>query len=248
MKEIELIGKLRDGHVICCDVKHVSSWLSIRKQAPSLIVADPPYGRILNEPWDYADLDLWVNLVRDLSCFDVPIYWWGGIGKPNNRSFFEFILRVERETELRMFNLITWKKVRAYGKSNDYLFCREECAIFTVGGAPPKVFNIPLLDEKRGYPGYNAKYPAKSEFLRRSNVWCETEILRGKVHSAQKAPRVCQIPIEVHTKEGDLVLDLFAGSGETSVQAKMLGRKFLAVEIDRQEATKISKRLLGIHG
>ena len=50
---------------------------------------------------------------------------------------------------------------------------------------------------KRGYAGCNEKYPAKSEFLRRTNVWDDvTEILRGKVHVNQKPERLMEVPIE----------------------------------------------------
>jgi hypothetical protein len=51
----------------------------------------------------------------------------------------------------------------------------------------PRVFNVPLLDKKRGYTGYNKKYPAKSEFFMRSNVWTDvTEIVQEKLHPTQK--------------------------------------------------------------
>jgi DNA modification methylase len=97
------------------------------------------------------------------------------------------------------------------------------------------VFNIPLLDTKRGYAGYNKKYPAKSEFYRRTNVWMDvTEIMRGKVHPTQKAQRVIEIPIEVHTNPGEWVIDPFAGSGATGHAARKLGRKFVLIEKDEE--------------
>lgn len=234
------------GYVLCGRAEDAAAWLVDMHCIPAVVIADPPYGDILQgEVWeDKAELDNWIGIVRSIEQFKCPIYWWGGIGKPRNRPFFQFILGVELGlTQYRMRDLITWKKVRGFGKPKDYLFTREECAYLTFMGEMPAVFNIPLLDEKRGYAGYNAKYPAKSEYKRRSNVWVETELLRDKVHAAQKAPAVTRVPIEVHTKERELVLDLYSGSGETSVQAVHLDRTFIAVEKNLDIAHKIAKRL-----
>ncbi len=231
------------GYVLLGDVKEALPWCKDMQLTPTLSVADPPYGDIVNEPWDKADVPAWIDIVKMHQPWRCPIYWWGGIGKQGFRPFFEFILGVECYTQYRMRDLITWKKKRGYGKAKDYLFTREECAFLTFFGDEVITWNTPYLDEKRGYPGYNAKYPAKSEYKRRSNVWDETELLRDKLHPTQKAPRVCQIPIETHTNPGDLVLDLYSGSGETSVQALKLGRRFVAIERDKDMAVNICKRI-----
>jgi hypothetical protein len=171
-------------HVHTGDVKDVTHW-PIR---PALIIADPPYGDIVPEAWDKADVNAWIGLflaLHHITDPGVPIYWWGGIGKPKARAFFEFIVRAERETAWRMRDLITWKKKRAYGTEGDYLFTREECAIFVHGeakgakGAPPyRRFVKPYLTEKRGYDGFG-EHKAHSEYKRRSNVWDETELMSG---------------------------------------------------------------------
>jgi DNA modification methylase len=233
------------GYVLCGDVVEAADWLRDMHCKPALTIADPPYGDIVDETWDKADIDSWIKVIADLESFQCPIYWWGGIGKPNNRPFFEFIRRTELETNYRMRDLITWKKVRGYGRDTDYLFTREECAFLTLHGDKAPLFQVEgaRLSEKRGYPGYNKKYPAKSEYKRRSNVWCETELLRDKLHTAQKAPIVCKVPIAVHTVERELVLDLYSGSGETSVQTMRLDRTFVAVERDRDTANKIATRI-----
>jgi hypothetical protein len=81
---------------------------------------------------------------------------------------------VENRTGWSLGNHITWSKKRAYGTSWNYLFTREECAYLVNGDAKkPRKFTVPLRDEKRSYAGYSAKYPAKSEFYRRTNVWTD---------------------------------------------------------------------------
>lgn len=244
----------RDGVVLQADATSSKTLDYVRDLvAPGvgLIVADPPYGNIVSAAWDRAAdeaqfTDWMLSWTRDWSDLLLPggaMYVWGGVGKPGFRPFFRYLCEVEK-LGLSLANVITWKKKRAYGVSHNYLFTREECA-YLVKGDPkkPRCFHIPLLDEKRGYAGYNAKYPAKSEFLRRSNVWDESEVFRDKWHVCQKADRVSEIPIEVHTDPGEIVIDLFAGSASTSVACRKLGRTFLAIEQDGEEFSKIRQRL-----
>jgi DNA modification methylase len=206
-----------------------------------LIVTDPPYGRILNHDWDtswrYEDYVRLSDVIGELLKPGGTAYVWGGIGKPFDRPFLRWISQLEfLGNGLILYNLITWKKKRAYGKLRDYLFTREECAmlvkIATMGAPRPKTFNIPLLDKKRGYPGYNPKYPAKSEFLRVSNVWDDiSELFSGKIHEAEKPSALAERMIRTSSNPGDLVLDLFAGSGSTGIACENVGdRRCVLIE------------------
>lgn len=200
-----------------------------------LIIADPPYGGIVDESWDTVtsdDLICWTKRLATCLSKGGALYMWGGIGKPGNRPFYEFASRVERETPLSIANHITWSKKRAYGVQHNYLFTREELLYLCNGDVKkPRKFHVPLLEQKRGYSGYDEKHPAKSEFLRRTNVWMDvTEIFRGKVHPTQKPQRLHEIIIETHTDPGELVLDPFGGSGTTAMAAKKLGRDCVIIE------------------
>jgi site-specific DNA-methyltransferase (adenine-specific) len=156
-----------------------------------------------------------------------------------------YLCDVEIKDQFELANLITWKKRRAYGVQWNYLFTREELAYFVKGPMKkPRKFHVPLLDEKRGYAGYNAKYPAKSEFYRRSNVWTDiTELMRGKVHPTEKVQRLHEVMIEVHTDPGEWIIDPFAGSGVTGFAARKLGRRFALVESDPTIFDDMVKRL-----
>lgn len=212
----------------------------------ALTIADPPYGNIVADAWDDIDTDdrafctwmlEWTKVIADLSLSNSALYCWGGVGIPNFRPFYRYLVEVERETQYKLANHITWSKKRAYGVQHNYLFTREELAYLILGPdiKKPRKFTVPLLENKRGYAGYNEKYPAKSEFFRRTNVWMDiTEIFKGKVHTAQKPDRLHEIPIEIHTNPGEYVLDPFAGSGTTGRAARKLGRKFILVEQDRK--------------
>lgn len=130
--------------------------------------------------------------------------------------------------------------------------CTREHLYNVLAGQPPKagcdfrgIGKTSEFFEKRNIEITisDVKYPALSEYKRRGNVWDETELMRNKRHPCHKAPIVCKIPIEVHTNPGDLVLDLYAGSAETSVQALALGRKTIAVEGSEAEVSKIKEYL-----
>jgi len=208
---------------------------NVKKGTVPLIITDPPYGAILKNKWDqeWTIGDQW-KLTRLLDYLLMPggtAYIWGGIGRPGNRLFFRWLSLLEKKfPSLTLYNLITWRKKRAYGKKDDFLFTREECAMI-VKGQKPKTFHIPLLDEKRGYAGFNSLYPAKSEFLRRTNVWTDiTELFRGKIHDAEKPSRLAEVMIETSSNEGDTVFDLFAGSGSTGVAALNTHRNAVLIE------------------
>ena len=69
-----------------------------------------------------------------------------------------------------------------------------------------------------------------------TDVW--TDIHRIK-HNGFREDHPCQLPIQLlerilllTTNKGNIVLDLFAGTGVTAAAAKKLGRKFIAFEID----------------
>ncbi len=252
---IEKIEQFDDGYAILGDStsEEMRSAVTSLVGNVALVIADPPYGNIVTDKWDRVNTSdhefcgwmiSWTRLWTAALFPGGSMYVWGGIGKVGFRPFFRYLVTAEDVGKFELANLITWKKRRGYGKQRDYLFCREECAWFVKGDAKrPRLFNIPLLDEKRGYAGYNKKYPAKSEFLRRSNVWVEPELLRGKVHVAQKAQRVIEIPIEVHTQSGEYVIDPFGGAGTTALACRKLGRKFVVIERDEKIFDQMVDRL-----
>lgn len=217
-----------------------------------LTIADPPYGDIVAEDWDQTNGNTVAfvdnHIKQTKAIYAAPgctLYWFGGYGKPNVRPWYEWVLRIESETNWRMAMHLTWSKKRAYGVQHNYLSTREEIAYCVLGDIKkPRVFNVPLLNEKRGYDGYNLDYPAKSEFKRRTAVWTDiTEIFRGKVHPTQKPDELYKVIVNTSSNPGDTVFDPFAGSGVTGVVCRELGRKFVLVEREQQHVSTILNRL-----
>lgn len=226
----------------------------------NLVMTDPPYGNIVDDDWDQVGKDdirfcdwmlNWTNICSSYLDEGEAMYVWGGIGLPNFRPFYRYLVEVENQTGLKLANHITWKKKRAYGVQHNYIFTREELAYLLKGSdiKKPKKFNIPLLATKRGYAGYNAKYPAKSEFYRRTSVWDDvTEIFQGKIHTAQKPTQLYEIPILVHTDEKDIVFDPFAGSGTCALAAYANRRRFVVMERDKTIFDIMIKNILDTTG
>lgn len=205
-----------------------------------LLAIDPPFYGIVAEEWD----NQWSNVAEFVAWFAAilrafkpkmkprgSLVFFGGIGKHGERALFNSMDAIEGENLYTFRNLITWKKRRAYGKSHDYLFCREEIAWYSVSSARTEVtFNIPLLNEKRGYAGFNPKYQAKSEFKRVSNVWDDIPELMRPERTCQKPLPLMDRIIQTHSNPGDLVVDCFTGWGATGVSAVQNGRDFLGCE------------------
>ncbi len=208
-----------------------------------LVICDPWYGGIVGKK-DEADYLRWMRECEVRTTPSATICMFGGIGKRGNRPFLHFAYIVEEAfPEWQIKNWITWGKKRAYGVQDNYLWTREECLILTKG---EPVFNIPYLEEKRGYAGFNKKYPAKSEYLRRTNVWTDiTELFRGKIHECQKPDKLYQVLIETHSNPGDMVYDPCGGSLTTVRAAKACQRRYCVVEKDAASIEKAGYKVEG---
>ena len=239
MRKVEIFS---DGVAICGDCTDLSVIGEVKKclgdKMVNAVLTDPPYGNIVDETWDKwrntqtSFVDWMIKWTKEYTTFLISggaFYVWGGYGIPDFRPFFEYGIRVESETDLKISNFITWHKKRGYGVQKNFISTREEI-YYMVKGDPkkPAVFNIPFL-EKRLAP----KYRSSSGFYRRTNVWDDvTELFTKRMHPSQKPKRVYEIPLEVSTNPDDWVLDPFAGSMTTAWAARSIGRKWICIEKD----------------
>jgi DNA modification methylase len=68
----------------------------------------------------------------------------------------------------------------------------------------------------------------------------ETASKYGHSGFPEKLPETC---ILLSTKSGDVILDMFAGSGTTGIAAKNLNRNYIMIEKDNKSIEIIYKRL-----
>lgn len=238
---------------------------SLEDGSVHLAAFDPPFFGIVEDSWDnqWKTVDEYVDwMLRLLSKLrykltpDGSVVFFGGIGKHGHRPLFKLMEEIEEQrwldpkpgkvsSLLYYRNMITWSKRRGYGKEFDYLFCREEICWYSVSEERTKVvFNIPLTDTKRGYAGFNAKYPAKSEYKRVTNVWTDIPELMRPERNTQKPLPLMERIIKTHSNEGDLVVDMFCGWGTTGIAAVKLGRRFLGCEKIEADADAANQRCL----
>lgn len=125
----------------------------------------------------------------------------------NSRNLKDLQTEAEK-VGFRFHNLLIWDKGNA--TPNRWYMQAHECILFLRKG---KAFNINNL--------------GTSTLLRVPNI-------HGvKSHPTEKPVELMCIMIENSTKEGDIVLDPFIGSGTTAVAAKQLNRHFIGYEIDK---------------
>lgn len=218
-----------------------------------LFCIDPPYFGIVDEEWDNAwnSVDQYVEWMMYL--FKVAskkakpfgsLVFFGGIGSEGSRPLFRLMEALEKDKCWRYRNMITWKKRRAYGKSHDYLFCREEILWYSLSGDRESVtFNIPYLSTKRGYEGWNKDYPAKSEYKRVSNVWDDIPELMRPERKCQKPLPLMDRIIRTHSNPGENVVDFFAGWGSTGVSAVQNERQFIGCDAESKTALAADERV-----
>lgn len=82
------------------------------------------------------------------------------------------------------------------------------------------------------------------EFKRKTKIYpIITNKMDIKQHPAQKPIDLIQELLSVHSKENDLVLDCFSGSGTTAIACHRLKRRFICIERDYDYFTASVKRL-----
>ena len=75
-----------------------------------------------------------------------------------------------------------------------------------------------------------------------SNNKDKSELAYGK-HPTQKPLRILKRMIKLASREGDVMLTPFSGSGSECVAAKMTGRKYIGIELDDSYCEIAAERL-----
>jgi DNA modification methylase len=223
-----------------------------------LFLTDPPYYGITSDAWDnqwaneraFAD---WLSAILLLALPKLTptgsLVFFGGLGRHGSHPLFRVVTALE-DGGYTFRNWVTWRKRRAYGKSHDYLYVREEILWFSRSPERTEVtFNKPYTDQL-AIPAFDPKYQSDNPFKRVGNVWTDvdpviddvTELFRPK-RSCQKPPKLMDRLVSTHSNEGDLVVDPFSGWGSTGVSSVSLGRKFLGCEAIEEDARAADERV-----
>ncbi|MCW8849524.1 MAG: site-specific DNA-methyltransferase [Melioribacteraceae bacterium] len=124
--------------------------------------------------------------------------------------------------------------------SDDYLFNVEAVKLKRKVLAPYKVDGKPKDWESQTEGSFRLTFP--------SNLWTDITVPfwsmpENTEHPTQKPEKLLAKIILASSKENDVILDPFLGSGTTAVVAKKLSRNFVGIEIEEIFAAISAKRI-----
>ena len=79
------------------------------------------------------------------------------------------------------------------------------------------------------------------EYRNKRDVWSMNTASSKEAHFAVFPPKIPELCIKAGSKEGDIVLDPFMGSGTTAVVAQKLGRKWIGFELNDKYSDLINR-------
>ena len=237
---------------------------AIEENSIDLIFADPPYNlsgnalkwvgnktggdwNMVNENWDK---------IPDMEYLRFTENWIKGCYKVLKKSgsiyvassyhnLAEIIITLKR-LKFKINNIITWYKTNAMPNMTKRVFTHStEFVVWAVKGSG-WTFNYETAKE------INPKKQKDGKVKQMRDLW-EMPLVQGKerirsidgkaLHPTQKPEEMLKRIILTCSKEGDIVLDPFLGSGTTAFIAQRFGRKWIGIEKEKKYVEIAEKRL-----
>lgn len=225
-----------------------------------LMIVDPPYnltksfGKSTFKEMENADykcwLDKWLSKTVRLLKENASIYicsdWKTSIAIPEIAGKY-FLLQ----------NRISWEREKGRGAANNWKNCLEDIWFFTK--SKEYTFNLDAVKvQRRVIAPYRDKSGLPKDWVQDdderyrltspSNIWTDISIPfwsmpENTPHPTQKPEKLIAKLILASSHPEDVVFDPFVGSGTTAVTAKKLGRKFIAIEREKEYVALTLKRL-----
>lgn len=231
------------------------------------IIADPPYFQVLlDEDWDnswrsaddYLEWTLqWVKQCKRILRPDGILYIFGQLGKREHVWLHTCSFLAK---EMRFHDMIIWDRAVGYNERHDSFTPQYEMILALRKSAVSKPYfnkdavRIPYEKEKiQTYlrdKRYKDKQARERHLLKGKYA---TNILRVpslKGSSKEKAGHPSQKPITLvshlirsSSREGDLIIDPFLGSGTTAEAAEMNNRRWIGIEQNEKYAKMAKRRI-----
>jgi DNA modification methylase len=249
---IYMLGKHR---LLCGDSTNPDHFkFLMREEKAKLIFTDPPYSvnykssggnsyskgkyggnAIFNDDKTEEEaLDFYIDILKNLYEFstdDVSLYWWFA----NKMNWINRLAWIE--TGWYMAQILTWLK---------------EQMIFSMGQDFHRCYEPVMFGWKKGKTHYSNKrlsnytdcfILSKEEFSDLPDVWFQArDKMNDYVHPTQKPVQLCHRALRKNSREGDIVLDAFGGSGSTIIACEQMSRVARSIELDPKFADVIIQR------
>jgi len=231
-----------------------------------VIVADPPYYQVLDAAWDnewhspedYLQWTLrWARACKRVLRDDGLLYVFGQLGKREHIWLHTCSLLAR---EMQFHDMLIWDRAVGYNERRDSFTPQYEMilALRKCADAKPYFdkdavripYNEATIAAYLGDKRYKDKR-ARETHLRKGKY--ATNILRvpslkgaskEKVgHPAQKPLALITQLLRASSREGDLVLDPFLGSGSTAEAAEVNRRRWIGVERNHEYVEMARKRI-----
>lgn len=216
------------------------------------IVADPPYYKVLDTEWDndwagenaYLQFsENWVSACKRVLRDDGLLYIFGQLGKREH----VWLHTCSRLANIMQFHdMIIWDRVVGYERKDSFVPRYEMILVLR-----KEQKSIPYFDKDAVRIPYDRK--TRELYLRdkryKDKKAREAYLLKGKCsgnimsipslkgssrekrgHPSQKPIALVDRLVRSATREGDLVLDPFVGSGTTAIVAQATGRRWICME------------------
>lgn len=250
------------------DTKHkivISDVLECLKKIPDesiqLIVADPPYNIDIAD-WDYCDDYIewaaqWINEAYRVLKKTGNIVIFGGFQFENrNRAdLLELVHYIRNNTEFKLINVIIWYYKNGITARRFYANRHEEIMWFAK--SKKYIFNLDevrIKYDEETLELYKKDKRLKLENLLKgknpTNVWEISRLNSNSKervgHPTQKPQQIIERIVKSMSDQGDMVLDIFAGSAITLKVCIENGRNSISCDKDIMLKEYVEKQLMMI--
>ena len=252
------------NQIVCGD--NVAMMATFPESSIDLVVTSPPYdnlrtysaGKPMSDLWDFEGVAQQLWRVIKPGGVVVWVVADATVDGSETGTSFRQALRF-MEIGFRLHDTMIWNKPPAgangsclcYSQSAEYMFVLSNGSPSTVTRLRDRANVTAGQWQSKTIGGRAAKFGATAvkptektpEHGLRTNVWTIPVGGDGNHHPAIFPEALARDHILSWSNEGDIVLDPFSGSGTTAKMARLMGRRFIGVEINEDYCEIARQRL-----
>lgn len=158
-----------------------------------------------------------------------------------NESNYRYLYQIKEfasQCGLEYYSKVSWKKGSFVSNTGRKAKNSQDIMIFTKGKA-----RCMRLDSKKIKKDGGIHYMSGAAGMLPAMFDVEPVPRNQKIHQSELPVELCEQLIPYLTREGEVILDQFAGSGAVGVAALRLGRRCIMIEKSHEDMEQIRKRV-----